>query len=193
MHCPRCNSTRIQLGYDNPPMPLRFVGLRELLCNKCGLEFKGLDPLSRLERSPRFEVDSTGTHRRAPRYPVHIPATIYLTEQDPETGKLSHSKPSWGHCVSISKTGLTLSFVGTKFTKEEVSRVGQLLFVIIEIPNNPIEVVVSVVRHASSGNVNGNRKRIVGAAVCGISEDDAARLDSYLAKCAEREPVLCLD
>ncbi|MGH9971607.1 MAG: hypothetical protein ACREBG_27950 [Pyrinomonadaceae bacterium] len=191
MRCPRCKSSRIQRGYDDAPLPLRFMGLRELLCNKCGLEFKGLDPLGKLERAPHFEIDSSATRRRVPRYAVHLPATIHLAEKNVDTGKVSYSQPSRGHCESISKWGLTLSFVGTRFTEEEVSRVGQLLFVTIDLPNGSIDAVVSIVAYERS--VGEQRKRLVGASVCNMNDNDTARLATYLDKCAEREPVLTLD
>jgi len=48
MWCPRCKSSRIQRGYNNTLILLRLAGLHELLCNNCGLEFKGLDPLGKI-------------------------------------------------------------------------------------------------------------------------------------------------
>lgn len=191
MRCPRCKSSRIQRGYNDAPLPLRFMGLRELLCNKCGLEFKGLDPFGRLERSPQYEIDCSATRRRVPRYAAHLPATIHLAEKNSDTGKVSYSQPSRGHCESISKCGLTLSFLGTRFTEEEVSRVGQLLFVSIDLPNGPIDAVVSIVAYEVYGGEQ--RKRLVSASVCNMNESDTARLAAYLDKCAEREPVLVMD
>ena len=82
MWCPRCKSSRIQRGYDETLMVLQIAGLHELLCNNCGLEFKGFDPLRRLPRAPtkrkRFELNQ----RCFPRYKVHLPATISLVERN---------------------------------------------------------------------------------------------------------------
>ncbi|HEY7786033.1 MAG TPA: hypothetical protein VIB00_14975 [Pyrinomonadaceae bacterium] len=191
MRCPRCNSSRIQRGYDDAPLPLHLVGLRQLLCNKCGLEFKGLDPLGKLERVPQFEIDMTATRRRVPRYAVHLPATIHLAEKNAETERFSYSRPSRGHCESISKMGLTLSFVGTKFTEEELSRAGQLLFVSMQLPHAPIDSVVSIISYERSADTP--QKRLVTASFCNMSESYAARLDEYLERCAEREPVLIME
>ena len=191
MRCPRCKSSRIQRGYSDARIPLRFIGLHDLLCNKCGLEFKGLDPLGRLKRAPRSEIDTSRNRRRVPRHQAHLPATIHLAEKNLGSGKVSYSKPSRGHCESISKCGLTLSFVGTRFTEEQLSLVGQLLFVTIDLPNGPIDAVVSIVSHERSGGEQG--KRLVGVSVCNMNESDTARLAAYLHKCAEREPVLALD
>ena len=192
MRCPRCKSSRIQRGYSDARMPLRVVGLHELLCNKCGLEFKRLDPLRKLKRAPSSEIDTYGDRRRVPRYPAHLPATIHLAEKNYlDPGKVSYSEPSRGHCESISKYGLTLSCVGTRFTEKQLSLVGQLLFVTIDLPNGPIDAVVSIVSHERSGGDQG--KRLVGVSVINMNDSDTARLAAYLDKCAEREQVLALD
>jgi len=136
-------------------------------------------------------MDSSATQRRVPRYSVHLPATIHLAEKDADTGKVSYSQPSRGHCESISKRGLTLSFVGTRFTEEQVSQTGQLLFVTIDLPNGPIDALVSIVTYERYGSRQ--HKRLVGATVSSMHEHDMARLNTYLDKCAEREPLLLLD
>ena len=190
MRCPRCRSTRIQRGYIDAPLPLRIVGLHVLLCNKCGLEFKGLDPFGSIERVPSREKEPSGDRRRAPRYPGHLPATIHLAEKNPETGKITYSQPSRGHCESISKLGMTLSFIGTRFAEEELSRIGRLLFVRVDLPNAPLAVVVSVVTYHRPGIEHGKGGWVVGVSIRNISETDTNRLSTYLEKCAEREPLL---
>jgi hypothetical protein len=87
--------------------------------------------------------------------------------------------------------GLTLSFVGTKFTEEELSRAGQLLFVSMQLPHAPIDSVVSIISYERSADTP--QKRLVTAAFCNMSESYAARLDEYLERCAEREPVLIME
>jgi PilZ domain-containing protein len=191
MECPRCQSSRIQRGYNDARIPLRFVGLRELLCNNCGLEFKGLDPLGRLKRIARRGRDTSQNRRRVPRYRTHLPATVHLAKKNLDSGKVSYSEPSRGHCESISKYGFTLSFVGTRFTEEQLSLAGQLLFVTIDLPDGQIDAVVSIVAHERSGGEHG--KRVVGVSVLNMNDSDTARLAAYLDKCAERERVLALD
>lgn len=190
MRCPRCRSTRIQRGYSDAPIPLRIVGLHELLCNKCGLEFRGLDPFGTFERVPSYEIEPPGNRRRAARYPGHLPATIHLAEKNPETGKVSYSQPSRGHCESISKLGMTLSFIGTKFAEEELSRIGRLLFVTVDLPNGQVDVVVSVVTYDRPGVKHGKGSWVLGVSICNISENDTDRLSTYLEKLSEREPLL---
>lgn len=193
MRCPRCNSTRIQRAYDDPPVPLRIIGLREVLCNKCGLQFKRLDPLGRVGRSPSFEIETPGTRRRAPRYTTHLPATIHLAEKNTNTAKITWSDPARGHCESISKVGLTLSFVGTRFREEEIRRPDRLLYVTIDLLNGPISAVVSVISRDRTVNEQGIGKWLVGAAFENISENDTARLAAYLDRRAEEDPIVLVD
>lgn len=192
MQCPRCNSYRIQRGYKDPPAPLRLLGMRQLLCNKCGLEFKGLDPLGRLERAPSFEIETLGTRRRAPRYPAHFPATIYLAERNPDNQKVTRSERSHGHCEAISKVGLTLSFVGARFSEKEICRPDRVLFVTVDLTNGPISAVVSVISRRRI-NEQGIAKWVVGVSFSNMSETDTARLTAYLDKRAEDEPVLIVE
>jgi hypothetical protein len=57
------------------PAIIRAVGLHKLLCNNCGLVFKGFDPLGKLHRAP--SVQEERNRRRAPRY-RRAPARIDL-------------------------------------------------------------------------------------------------------------------
>ncbi len=189
MRCPRCKSTQIQRGYDDAPIPLRLVGLHELLCNKCGLEFRGLDPFGSFKRAPSFKLEAPGNRRRAARYTGHLPATIHLAEKNPDTDKVSYSQPSRGHCESISKLGMTLSFVGTRFSEEELSRTGRLLFVTVDLPQGPVATVVSIVTSHRVGVEHGIGRWLVGVSICNISENDTNRLSTYLEKRAEGEPL----
>ena len=61
MRCPRCESERIQRDHNEAPVVLRVIGLHKLLCNNCGLVFKGFDPL----RMGQRKVSKT-TSRRPP-------------------------------------------------------------------------------------------------------------------------------
>jgi hypothetical protein len=194
MLCPRCKSSRIQRGYNAVAIPLRLIGMHELLCNNCGLEFKSLDPFGRFKRAPSAEEEPVSNRRRrAPRYTAHLPATIRLADKNTETGMLSYSRPSRGHCEVISKLGVGLAFVGTRFSEEEVERIGRLLFVTIDLPSARIEAVVTVLNHRRSGIETGTGKWLIGGTFSNMSDEDVAHLSSYLEKRAEAEPVLVTD
>src|SRR5215471_19194862 len=110
MWCPRCKSTRLQRAYNNASIVLQMAGLHALLCNNCGLEFKGFDPLRRLKRAPARQTELRKTDRRFPRYKVHLPATISLVERNPVTWEVAYSEAAHGHCETLSQGGMALAF-----------------------------------------------------------------------------------
>ncbi len=118
-----------------------------------------------------------------PGYPAHLPATVHLAEKNPDTGKVSYTQRSRGHCESISKLGMTLTFIGTRFAEEGLARIGRLPFVTVDL-------VVSVVTYHRPGGERGKGGWVVGVSICNISENDTDRLSTYLETRAEREPLL---
>jgi len=162
-----------------------MAGLHELLCNNCGLEFKGFDPLRRLKRAPARHKESANNHRRFPRYAVHLPATIAMVQRNPLTWEVSYSEPARGHCETISQGGMALAFVGSRFSEEELKRPGCPLYVNVNLPDAVIAAVLSTITC-----VRGQAKWSVGAAITQMSDSDAARLATYLEKRAAAEPIL---
>jgi hypothetical protein len=193
MWCPRCKSPRIQRGYNDAVIFLRLAGWQELLCNNCGLEFKGLDPFGKLERAPSKRREARGNRRRAPRYKVHLPATISMVEGNHLTGKVSYTRSSRGHCETISQMGMALSFVGTRFSEAELSRRGCLLSVTVQLPNGPIDAVVSIVTCDRPGRERGKAKWLLGVTIYQISDKDSDELIAYLSKRSAKEPYLALE
>lgn len=80
---------------------------------------------------------------------------------------------------------MRLSFVGTRFTREELSRKGRLLFVKVDLPNGPVEAVVSIITLERIENVSAIAKWIAGVRIYQMTEEDVARLRYYLDRCAE--------
>jgi len=191
MQCPRCESERVQRDYDNANPLIRLIGMSKVLCNNCGLVFRGFDPKNKIRRTPTRLEAKTSNRRRGPRYRVHLPSAISIIEREGKDGKVSYSESSNGHCEAISKFGLGLSLVGTRFSEEELSRVGQLLFVRINLPNATIEAVVSILNHRRLGE-DKKRKWFLGVKIQQISESSKADLDAYLTKRALDEPLVLL-
>jgi len=188
VYCPRCKSPRIQRAYDDLSILLRLVGLHRLLCNNCGLEFKGFDPFGKLIRSAAVAEAHALNRRRAPRYFAHLPTAISLIEGDTQVGKVSYSLPSRGHCEVISKRGMGISCVGARFPEGELSRVGRFLFVRVDLPDASIEAVVSIVTHERVGD-EGKRKWFLGVNIHQMSDVDTDRLAAYLEKRAKGQPL----
>jgi len=189
MQCPRCKSERIQRDYDDAVFFLRMVGMHKLLCNNCGLVFKGFDPKGTHRRAPAETHKPARNRRRAPRFPVHIPTAISLIDDKVQVGKASYSAPSRGHCETLSKFGMSLSLVGTRFSESELSQIGRMLFVRIDLPDGPIEAVVTIVSSNRTGE-GARRKWQLGAKTHQMSDADRERLAAYLEKRAAGEPVV---
>ena len=192
MQCPRCQSERIQRDYDNAVFFLRAFGLHKLLCNNCGLVFKGFDPLGTHQRTPSEKSKKMGNRRRGPRFYAHLPAAISLIDGNAQVGKVAYSQPSRGHCETISKVGMRLSLVGARFSEAELSRVGGLLFVRVDLPEGAIEAVVKIVTSERAGD-EGKKKWALGVAIHQISDADREQLTAYLEKRGKGQPVLIPD
>jgi hypothetical protein len=167
--------------------------MHELLCNNCNFEFKSMDPFRKFKRARSVEKEPSYNRRRAPRFQAHLPATIHLAEKDSDAGKVSYSRSSLGHCEVISKFGVSLAFVGTRFAEAEVARVGQLLFVTIDLPNGRIEALVTILTYQRKGSEEGKGHWLVGGPFSNINEEDTAILSAYLAKRAEAALMLAVD
>ena len=187
--CPRCKSVRLQRGYKHTPLLLRLVRRSELLCNNCSLEFREFGLWAELSRKPSTKKESHAKLRRAPRYQVHLPVTISLADKEPASEKLIFSKASRGHCVVISKVGMALSFVGSKFTKRDFSQTGRLLFVVIMLPKGPVDALITTVTHKHT-SADGRPNWFVAATITQMNEGDTASLAAYLDERAARVPVL---
>lgn len=189
MQCPRCKSERIQRDYDDAVFFLRMVGLHKLLCNNCGLVFKAFDPMGTQKRAPSEKQRQVRNRRRSPRFYAHLPSAISLIEGGAQAGKVSYSAPSRGHCETISRFGMQLSLVGTRFGEAELSRIGRLLFVRVDLPEGPIEAVVKIVSSDRAGE-DTKKKWILGVNIHQIADEDRERLTAYLEKRAKGEPVV---
>ena len=188
MECPRCKSERIQRDYDDAVFFLRMVGMHKLLCNNCGLVFKAFDPMGTQKRAPTEKQKPARNRRRAPRFYAHLPSAISLIDSTVQVGKASYSAPSRGHCETISKFGMSFSLVGTRFAEAELSKIGQMLFVKIDLPEGPIEAVVTIVSSDRTGE-GAKRKWQLGVKIHQLSDPDRERLAAYLEKRSQGEPL----
>ena len=189
MQCPRCKSLRIQRGFNDTFILLRVLGVQELLCNKCSLEFKGFDPLRKLARAPSRNREPFVDRRRAPRFNAHLPAKISLVEATTTVGKLSYSPPSLGQCRSISKAGMLLGLIGSRFPEEDLSKPGRLLYVTVELPDGHIDAVVSIATSNRIGLEENKKRWLIGCSISQMKEDDKVRLAAYLERRAKEALV----
>lgn len=189
MRCPRCQSERIQRDYDDTILPLRMVGIHNLLCNNCGLVFKRFDPRGTQKRAPSEQPKQVENRRRGPRFYSHLPSEISLIEGNVQAGKVSYSQPSRGHCELIGAFGMQLSLVGTRFSEADLSTRGRLLFVRVDLPEGPVEAVVNIVTSGRTGE-EGRKKWALGVSIHQMADPDRERLTSYLEKRLTDQPVI---
>lgn len=189
MQCPRCKSERIQRDYDDAVFFIRMFGLHKLLCNNCGLVFKGFDPLRTHQREPSEKKKQVHNRRRGPRFYAHLPSAISLIDGNVQSGKVSYSPPSRGHCDTISRFGMRFSLVGTRFSEADLSRIGQLLFVRVDLPDGTIEAVVKIV-NSERAVEESKKKWIIGANIQQMSDADRTLLADYLEKRIKEQPVI---
>ncbi len=169
-----------------------MFGLHKLLCNNCGLVFKGFDPLGTQQRTPSEKKKQGRNRRRGPRFYAHLPAAISLIDGNVQVGKVAYSQPSRGHCETVSKFGMRLSLVGTRFSESDLSRIGRLLFVRVDLPEGPVEAVVKIVTSERAGE-EGKKKWLLGVDIHQLSDEDLERLTTYLEKRRQGEPVVISD
>jgi len=188
MNCPKCQSEKIE--GDGAFALARLAGVRKLRCKNCGHTFRGFDPLGKLGQP---KTTKTFAHRRlSPRYPVHLPTEISLIDTTSNPGKATYSAPSRGHCESINRFGMGLSLVGSRFSEDELTRVGGLLLVRVKLTGSTLEAVVSIVNTRRIGE-DQKRKWFLGVKIHRISEANKANLAAYLEERAQAQPLVISD
>jgi len=84
---------------------------------------------------------------------------------------------------------MRLTLVGTRFSETDLERIGRLLFVKVDLPEGPIEAVVTIVTTARAGEET--RKRwLLGVNIHQIPDADRERLAAYLEKRQTEDAVI---
>lgn len=84
---------------------------------------------------------------------------------------------------------MRLSLVGARLPEVELSTIGRLLFVRVDLPEGSIEAVVKIVSSDRAGD-EGKKKWSLGVNIHQMAEGDRERLGAYLEKRARGEPVI---
>jgi hypothetical protein len=178
-HCPRCQSSRLQLGFKDTPLPLRLVGVQELLCNNCNLEFKGV-AFGKLERAKATHEETIRNRRRAPRFKVKVPFTLAVLIKDPRSQGVKYSPMLHGHTVDISGIGLALFLPDVRAGEYDVSAHDQRLWLKLELPTGAVVMRVSPVRREKMAGGGSGAGWIIGAHIRQIDEADSAQYHAYV-------------
>jgi len=85
-----------------------------------------------------------------------------------------------------------LSLVGTRFSEADLSRIGGLLFVRVDLPEGAVEAVVKMVTSERAGE-EGKKKWLLGVNIHQMSDADRERLATYVEKRRQDNPVVISD
>ena len=177
-HCPRCQSLRLQLGFKDSPLALRAVGIQELLCNNCNLEFRGVVLFGRLGRARDTHEECVVNRRRAPRFKVDIPVAVAAVIKDTVYSGIKYSPVLRGYTRDLSSIGAGLILPGPRIGEYDLTAPDQRLWVKLQLPTGAVVIRAAYVRHE---RLQGPEARwLIAAHIRKIEERDAARLQDYL-------------
>ncbi len=179
--CPRCQSTRIQLGFNEAPMMLYLVGMRELLCNNCNLEFKAFV----LGRPPRRimseEPEVSSNKRRARRFSGKFPVQVAVVLTEDRSQKRQYSSTMQGYTRDISRIGLAIivpaiRIDGLRLMSDHAGQI-KTLWVRLVLPPGPVTMRAAAVRCEA---LKQSTSYLIGVQIKKIEELDQVRYFEYL-------------
>ena len=176
LRCPRCESLRIQLGFSDPPLHLRLLGIRDLLCNNCNLEFRGFALPGRVKRGRSDQPDDTRNRRRAPRFQVRLPLQVRQIVRGYFGGEAVYSPIVNGHTRDISKIGIAIVLPTAGAEAYDFSDTEKRLQVWVGLPTGTVLMKVAPVRREDGRGTS----RVIGAQIGSMSEDDRAAFHRYI-------------
>jgi hypothetical protein len=176
-HCPRCKSVRIQLGFQDAPLLRRLIGIRELLCNNCNLEFRGFLLFHKLERVHSTHSETIANKRRAPRFKAQIPVNVAVMLESPVSSQNQYSAVIRGHTRDISKIGLAIVLPAIRSGEHSFVDSNKGLWVSLQLPSGLVTMQVTPVRYERLGPASGY---LIGAHIRKIDKGGRSRFSSYV-------------
>lgn len=179
--CPRCKSRRIQHGFNDAPLGLRLVGIRELLCNNCNLEFKGFALPGSLKRVPSSREESSVNRRRAPRFTARLIAYVSLMDVDPASKGMRYSAELPGRTRQISALGLSVELPETHDWAQRLNGSGRRLRIRLLLPvAGPIHLHIAPVYQEKLDASGSGAGLLIAGQITKIEGAERARLLAYL-------------
>lgn len=178
--CPRCKSSRIQYGYNDAPLRLRLVGVNELLCNNCNLEFRGFALPGTLKREASSRAETGDNRRRAPRFKARLPVSISLVEVDQTRMGVRYSEELEGQSRTVSAVGLSVELPESEAWGERLNGSSRRLRIRLSLPGGPIHLHIAPVYQEKLAETGREIGRLVAGPITKIETTDRARLLAYL-------------
>jgi hypothetical protein len=178
--CPRCRSSRIQRGYDEPPLFLRLLGYYDLFCNSCNLEFKGFAVPGALKRLPSTSEKFPDNKRRAHRRSVRLPLSVSVMEVEAVSGGLRYSPELAGHTRVINQFGMAIILPTVQIQNYNFADTNRRLLLKLHLPAGAIHLHVNPVNSQRLTGAGANAGWVIGARITKISDEDRERLARFL-------------
>lgn len=183
--CPQCGSSRVQRGFNDPPLLLRLIGIYDLLCNNCDLEFKGFALPGTIKRSRRAKIElgrggAATSRRRAPRLQIRLPVKMHVFGSGEMFGDVQIMPVIRGYTRDVSEIGLASVFPSARFDDKHLTNAHRRLRLTIHLPQSEVQIYATAVRYELLDNGAADQGWLVGARITKISETDRAHLFSYL-------------
>lgn len=179
--CPRCQSRRIQHGFNDAPLGLRLLGINELFCHNCHLEFKGFALPGSLKRVPSSRDEAGVNRRRAPRFKARLTAYVSLMDVDPASKGMRYSAELRGQTRQISAMGLSVELPESPDWSRRFNGSGRRLRIRLLLPAvGPIHLHIAPVYQAKLDESRSEAGHLIAGPITKIEGTDRARLLDYL-------------
>ena len=175
--CPRCRSPRLQLGFDDPPLGLKLLGVRALICNNCSLEFRRFAPLGGFERRESREPETSPNLRRAPRYRARLRVRLFKVIKEQFGGEARYGPEVVGFTRDVSKIGLSIYVPGAQAGAGDLTDQNSRFLARVELPAGAVMMLVVPVRDRKLPEGGG---LVIGAHVRRIGEAERAAFYAYI-------------
>lgn len=86
-----------------------------------------------------------------------------------------------------------MTFIGSRFKKQEFAKTRRLLLVTITLPKGVVDAVVTTVTHERVGEEDSKAHWLIRAAITYMNEGDTARLLNYLERRENEAPLFAKD
>jgi hypothetical protein len=168
------------LGFQEAPLLLRLVGIRELLCNNCNLEFRGFVLFGKRERAHLTNPETIENRRREPRLSAHIPVKVAVILDSEPGQQIQYSKVLQGHTAAVSKIGLAILLPAITSGEYSFADANKGLWVSLELPTGPVTMRVTTVGHQAVDRANPASRYLIGVQIRKIDKDGRDRFFRYI-------------
>jgi hypothetical protein len=161
---------------------LHLVGVRELLCNNCNLEFKAFTLGRQPRRTTSDKQEISCNRRRGRRFDAKLPAQVAVILTEDRAGGGQYSSILQGHTSNVSKLGIALVLPAVRVDGHHLmpKSVGhnRSLWVRLSLASGLVTMRVTPIHSEALRHPSGSH--LVGAQIKSIYQDDQTRYLDYI-------------